>query len=93
MSGEENVFSDEYSTKDGTKTPLPQSEKATEAVSELTTSAYLPEEHMRRGQVAGTSGSSSEQVQQATSDYYVAKPKPFRIRAKIIDDQSASQPG
>jgi hypothetical protein len=81
MKEEKKGFSGEYVTDIGTRTSLPESNKEDMVVSDLVTSTS-----QESISVEGTSGSSVEPHQGATSDYYVAKPKRADITARIIDD-------
>lgn len=80
MKEEKKAFSDEYFTDIGTGTSPMESNVEDAIRSDLVTSTS--EEQV----VEGTSGSSVEARPEATSDYYVAKPKRDDIRARIIDD-------
>jgi len=84
MKENKEIFSDDYVVDVGTGTGLPESNEGAMAGSDIVTSAI--EEDYTTCLVEGTTGSSKEESQGATSDYYVAKPKRTNIRARIIDD-------
>ena len=88
MKEEKEGFSGEYVTDIGTGTSLPESSERDIVGPDFVTSAS--EEGSSAHLVEGTSGSSVELRQGATSEYYVAKPKRDNIRARIIDDQCES---